>query len=139
MQALLNIDEYFIEELHVKVNPKYKKSKETKGEIKTSVSIKRKGKEPVFMIQMSIQLNKTEKAFSSAPYYVFLILTGFFSFVTGTDQEIINKMIGLNGPAILYGVARGAVAQATANCIHGKLMLPTVNFVEAMKRGTANK
>jgi preprotein translocase subunit SecB len=42
-------------------------------------------------------------------------------------------MIGLNGLSILYGVARGVVAQATANCPHGKFILPSVNFIELMK------
>ena len=43
-------------------------------------------------------------------------------------------MIGLNGPAILYGVARGVVAQATANCRYGKFVLPAMNFVKARRR-----
>ena len=135
MQSRLNINEYFVEELQVKTNPNYKKlKKEDKGEISTSIGIKRKGKEPLFMIQMKIELNKSQKAFSSAPYYIFLEISGFFSFVPEVDEETIKKMIGLNGPAILYGVARGVVAQATANCRHGKFILPTVNFVEAMKK-----
>jgi len=43
-------------------------------------------------------------------------------------------MIGLNGLVILYGTARGIVAQATANCLHGKFILPSVNFVELVKK-----
>lgn len=140
MQSLLNIDEYFVDELQVKTNPNYKKlKKEEKGEINTSIGIKRKGKEPFFMIQMKIELNKSQKAFSSAPYYILLEISGFFSFVPEVDEEMINKMIGLNGPVILYGIARGVIAQATANCRHGKFVLPTVNFMEAMKKDTVQK
>ena len=140
MQSLLNIDEYFVDELQVKTNPNYKKQKkEEKGEISTAISIKRKGKEPFFMIQMKIELNKAQKAFSSAPYYLLLEISGFFSFMSEINEETINKMIGLNGPVILYGVARGVVAQATANCRHGKFILPTVNLLEAMKKDAEQK
>lgn len=140
MQSLLNIDEYFVDELQVKTNPNYKKQKkEEKGEISTAISIKRKGKEPFFMIQMKIELNKAQKVFSSAPYYLLLEISGFFSFMSEINEETINKMIGLNGPVILYGVARGVVAQATANCRHGKFILPTVNLLEAMKKDAEQK
>jgi preprotein translocase subunit SecB len=62
-----------------------------------------------------------------------LKLTGFFCFVEGTDEEIINKMIGPSGLSILYGVARGVVAQVTGNSWHGKFILPSMNFIELMK------
>ncbi|NOY64146.1 MAG: hypothetical protein GXO97_01905, partial [Nitrospirae bacterium] len=63
-----------------------------------------------------------------------LKLNGFFSFPEGTEEETIKKMIGLNGLVILYGTARGIVAQATANCLHGKFILPSVNFIELVKK-----
>lgn len=133
MQSLLNINDYLVEELQVRANPECKKGKEDKGEITTSLGFKRKGKELLFTVQMKIELNKSEKAFSVAPYYIYLDITGFFSFAEGTDEETVKKMIGLNGPAILYGVARGVVAQATANFRYGKFVLPTINFVETMR------
>jgi preprotein translocase subunit SecB len=134
MQSLLNIDEYFVEELRVKINPEYTKdAKEETGEIAVAVSLKRKGKEPAFMISMRLELNKSKNAFSSAPYYILLDITGFFTFQDETDEETINKMIGLNGPVILYGVARGIVGQTTANFRQGKYVLPTLNLVEIMK------
>lgn len=133
MQSLLNINDYFVEELQVKANPEYKKNIEDKGEIKTSLEFKRKGKELFFMVQMKIELNRSKEAFLVAPYYIYLDITGFFSFTDGTDEETVKKMIGLNAPVILYGVARGVVAQATANFRYGKFILPTVNFVDALR------
>ena len=134
MRALLDIDDFFVEELAVKANPEY--PKEASGDNKVSISfdIKRKGKEPLFMISMSIDVNKSKKAFLTAPYQLHLKLNGFFSFPEGTEEETIKKMIGLNGLVILYGTARGIVAQATANCLHGKFILPSVNFVELVKK-----
>jgi preprotein translocase subunit SecB len=139
MQSLLNISDYFVEELRVKVNGAYKGTSAEEGALETSVGIKRKGKEPHFMIQMKIELNRDKADFDEARYYVYLDISGFFNFTEGTDEETIRKMIGLNGPAILYGVARGVVAQATANCRYGKFVLPAMNFVKAIKKGPPEK
>ncbi|GBD99038.1 protein-export protein SecB [bacterium BMS3Abin07] len=134
MPALLDIDEYFVEELTVKSNPQYVKEASEGGEVGISFDIKRKGKEPLFMISMSIKINKSKETFSLVPYRLSLKINGFFSFPEGTDEETIKKMIGLNGLVILYGIARGVVAQATANCLHGKFILPSMNFVELVKK-----
>jgi preprotein translocase subunit SecB len=136
MQALLNIDEYFVEEVRVRTNPDYVEpgQEQRAGQIKVALSMKKKGAEPEFMISMKLEVNKARRAFEASPYYVFLDITGYFSFHQGTEQDTMDKMIGFNGPAVLYGVARGIVAQITANCRNGKFILPTVNFVELLKQ-----
>jgi preprotein translocase subunit SecB len=139
MQSLLNITDFFVDELKVRINHEYKKSGKEIADVTTSIGIKRKAKEPEFMINMTVELNKSKEAFAKAPYYIYLDIVGFFSFIEGTDEETMSKMIGLNCPAIIYGVARGIVAQATANFRHGKFVLPTVNFVEAMKKAQSKK
>ncbi len=134
MQAQLNIADYVVEELTLKGNADYHKTaKEEKGEINIGFNIKRKGKGPLFMVTMVIELNKSKQIFAIGPYYVFIKISGFFEFVKGTDEETMQKMIGLNGLVMLYGVARGVVAQITANGAHGKFVLPSVNFVELIK------
>lgn len=139
MQSLLKISDYFVEELRVKANGAYKGTSAEEDALETSVGIKRKGKEPHFMIQMKVKLNNKKVDFDNARYYVYLEISGFFSFAEGTDEEAIRKMIGLNGPAILYGVARGVVAQATANCRYGKFVLPAMNFVKAQSKQQLGK
>jgi preprotein translocase subunit SecB len=134
MQALLNINDYVVEELTVKSNNDFKKSeKEQKGLINIAFNVKRKGKEPVFMISMIIELSKSKEEFSNSPYYIFLKINGFFGFPKETDEETMQKMIGLNGLVMLFGIARGVVAQATANGVHGKFILPGVNFIDLIK------
>ena len=68
------------------------------------------------------------------PYQIAFKISGFFSFPPDTEEETIQKMVGLNALAVLYGIARGVVAQVTANGPHGKFILPTVNFVEMLKK-----
>lgn len=146
MQSLLNIDEYFVEEMQVKANANFKKQKhgekaelEEKGEIRTTVNIKRRGNEPIFMIRMLIKVNSTKKAFENAKYQILLDIKGFFSFAKNTDEETISKMIPINGSSILYGVARGVIAQATANCEYGKFVLPAMNLLAAIKKSEKEK
>lgn len=138
MQAQLNITDYIVDELTVRGNDNYQKpEREKEGEINIGFTVKRKGKEPLFMLTMTIELNKSKQAFTANPYYVFLKIRGFFEFVKETDEETMQKMIGLNGLAMLYGIARGVVAQATANGAHDKFILPSMNFVELIKNSMA--
>jgi len=141
MNALLNIDEYFVEDIHIKANPAYKESDQESegGQIQASIEVRRKGPEPEFMISMTIEVNKQKQAFLASRYYVLLNIVGYFSFVPNVDKTTIEKMIGLNGPSVLYGLARGVVAQITGNCRYGKFILPTVNFVEVMKKEPSEK
>lgn len=139
MPALLDIEEYFVEEIRVKASPDYSGGSDHEGTVSVSFNINRKGTEPFFMIPMVINVNKTKKAFETAPYQIVLKITGFFSFKEGTDEETIKKMISLNAPAMLYSIARGIVSQATAQSIHGKFILPTVNFVELLKKKRKKK
>lgn len=137
----LNIDQFFVEEIHVKANPAYREQKKPAHETKleASMSIKRKEKFPEFMVSIELDINKSEKDFKTNPYCIVLKIIGFFSFVKGTDEQTMERMIRLNGSAILYGIARGVVAQATCNSIHDKFILPTVNFVEITEKQTKKK
>ncbi len=134
MSALLNIQDYFIDELVVRTNPDFKRDGEGKGDIGVSFDLRRKGQEPKFIINMTVEANKSKKSFSSAPYYVSVKLGGLFIFPEGTDDDTMMKMLGTNGLAILYGVARGVVGQSTASCRYGKFVLPSVNFMELIKK-----
>jgi preprotein translocase subunit SecB len=134
MQALLNIKEYFVDEISVRTNHDFAKKDVSTSVVNVDFEIKRSNANPLeFMIPMTIEVNNQETSFSVAEYLVVLKLTGFFCFVEGTDEEIINKMIGPSGLSILYGVARGVVAQVTGNSWHGKFILPSMNFIELMK------
>lgn len=57
-------------------------------------------------------------------------LVGFFSLPPDTDERLVRTLIPLSCFSILYGIARGVVAQATGMVARGPLLLPPVNFVE---------
>lgn len=140
MQALLNFDQYIVDDLSVRTNgfklPKGRgKSVETWGEVKIQFDIKQnKGNDTAYMIPLTIEVNESQGHSAASPYYIFLAIRGFFSFNKREDPETTAKMISLNGLSMLYGVARGIVGQATASCPHGRFILPSVNFIELLKR-----
>lgn len=57
-------------------------------------------------------------------------LAGYFSLPADTEEELVTRLIPLNCFVILYGIARGIVAQATGMVAKGSFMLPAVNFIE---------
>lgn len=61
-------------------------------------------------------------------------LVGLFHLPDDFDEEMVQRLVPLNCLAILYGIARGVVAQSTGMMPGGAFMLPPVNFVEAVKQ-----
>lgn len=135
MQAQLNLNDYFIDEFSFAANRDHKAGSEASGTLNIDFDIKRSGDDPLnFMITLVVDINHDDKAFERSDYRIHLKLSGFFSFTEGTDEAMINAMIAQNGLSMLYGVARGTVADATATSWHGKLVLPGVNFIELIKQ-----
>jgi len=134
MQTLLNIDDYRVDHIEISTNSDYKKSDVATVPFDINFDIKRNKDNPLaFLIPMSIQFNANGGISPSIEYHINLAITGYFSFLEGTSEEAVNKMIAPNGLSILYGVARGVVAQVTGNCKYGKYILPTLNFMEIIE------
>lgn len=137
MQAQLNLDEYFVDELVIRKNINYDREKPIIGDYFIDFDILRHDKNPLmFKLSMFIELNKND---DNSPYYILMKLSGFFSYADETDDDYIKKTIALNAPSILYGVARGIIAQVTGNYEYGKFILPAVNFIEILKRKSDTK
>ena len=133
MLAPMQLDNYFVEELSFTSSPELSKAKRKPTEgMSIAFDIRRKGKEPIFLLSMFIKLPDVGLPKKNM-YNILLKIHGFFSFKPDIDEKTIERMISFNGLAILYGVARGVVAQVTANGPHGKYILPAVDFVAVIK------
>lgn len=134
MQAQLNLNDYYLDEFSFVVNREHVPSETLCGTIDPDFDISRNSDNPLdFMISMTVDINPREEDFQKCDYRIHLKLTGFFSFIDGTKEETISNMIAPNGLAMLYGVARGVVADATAISWHGKFVLPSMNLTEVIK------
>jgi preprotein translocase subunit SecB len=135
MLAQLNLNDYFIDEFAFSANREHKANGTTSGTLSVDFDISRSGENPLdFMITLVVDVNPRDEDFERGDYRIHLKLSGYFSFSEGVSEEMINSMIAHNGLSMLYGVARGTVADATATSWHGKFVLPGVNFIELIKQ-----
>lgn len=84
-----------------------------------------------FLVRLTISSDTSEA--SIAVYNFSLTLAGNFAVAEGTPDEAKKRLIHLNGPAILYGVARGVLASITGISAHGPIHLPSVNFIDLLE------
>ena len=135
MLAQLNLNNYFIDEFAFAANREREATDTTAGSLDVDFDIRRSSENPLeFMIKLVVDINRDDESFKIGDYRIHLQLSGFFSFAEGLSEELISGMIAHNGLSILYGVARGTVADSTATSWHGKFVLPAVNFIELLKQ-----
>ena len=133
MNTPLLLDNYLIEEVHVETNLEYRSEEETVSLLNVEIEEARQrrgkdGAEP-FSMRLSVKTNEKAGRFKKAKYRVSLVLYARFRIAPGVPPKMVSGLIGLNAPSILYGLARGYVAQATALCPWGRELLPTFNFL----------
>lgn len=140
IQADLRLDDLIVEALSVRTNltpPSASLHGDQPLQIDVSVDILRSGDQPRFMVPLKVRMNHGKEAFKNSGYSLDISVVGFFSFDDGLSEDHISHLIQLNAPAILYGVVRGLVAQALAMTNVGKVILPSINFVEVMRTRAA--
>ncbi len=131
----LDIQRYHVEELVFRALREYDPSYKTASAIDVDFDVQQdEVSTRDYRISMRIQLAANGyTAEENAPYTVDMTIIGYFTFTEGTTEDVSQKMIYINGPAILFGIARGIMGQATGASKHGQFVLPTVNFVEIEK------
>lgn len=140
MIAPLQLDDYWIDTLEVNaVQDVTERPVAQSGVVpRLRFEIFRSPESASYLIEMSIVSAKAHVA-RGVPYRLRLKLSGVFSFQPDTPEPTQTRMIYVNGPAILYGVARGIIAQATGAARHGKYVLPSVNLLPMAERRLARK
>jgi preprotein translocase subunit SecB len=138
--APLLLREFPVETLHVDANPNFNAADSDQYESKLAVDFgfhRAEGK-PSFRIDLDVRVNLTDVDFDRAPYRIWIKTQTFLEFDPGFPEENIPKMLGPNGLAMAYGIARGIVGQSTGTSLHGRFILPTVNFVELLRMKSMN-
>ena len=79
----------------------------------------------------SLRLEFTPPEGDNSPYEFRVGLFGFFrcakNLPPGLDAE---KMVGINGTSVLYGIARELIQSLTEKALWGSLTLPTMSFTD---------
>ena len=60
-------------------------------------------------------------------------LVGLFEVVTDWPDNMVDVLFQANAPALLYSAARESLAMVTGRAPFGKIVLPSVTFLEAKK------
>lgn len=146
MIAQLQLNNFFVDFLSVKTNPSFDpKVKEglIAGKINcaTAIGIPKDGAQVPYRVILDVSIDPASEKPALEPYEVKIKIVGFFSFKGEMTNDQKEKMLSLNGASILYGAARGIVAQTTGVGVFEKYILPAVNFVEMSKQkeGQATK
>lgn len=141
MISPMQLNNYFVEEISIKENPAFDSSPDVErhiGTINCALNFA-KGIDVAdhFKVQMIVSVEPSTIPPALDPYQISLTVVGFFSFPPGTSQMSDfdkDKLVSLNGSSILFGLARGLVAQATGIGQYGKYLLPPVNFLELWQK-----
>ena len=78
-----------------------------------------------YFLKLEVRLPGTEE--TPSPYTLDLEVIGIFRCTGGNIED--EKLVGVNGPAVLYGSVRELVMLITSRGPFPPMVLPTVNFV----------
>lgn len=65
------------------------------------------------------------------------VTTGVFDIAPDTPEDLVRQLVPLNCYVILYGFARGVVAQVTGLNPGGPFLLPALNFLKLLHADNA--
>jgi preprotein translocase subunit SecB len=97
-----------------------------------------------YKLDLRIRLSELGKEEAEVGYSIEADITGFFAFVPECDEPTREKLIRVNGFAMLYSTFRGLLGGITGTFPGGKLNLPAVmpqeivQQIEDRRRGKAS-
>ncbi len=135
MLSPMQLKDFVVQLLHVEANPKFAPQKRDHLEDKLECSFgMMERKDPrLYRINLDVSINGKDEDFAKRAYRIHVVVYAIYEFDLKMPKEDIDKLLGPNGLAMAYSIARGVVANATGTSLHGKYILPTVNFVELLK------
>lgn len=126
---------YAVENISVESNLVSNKSQKNHvDELDIDFNILKEDNDQSFLIVLFINVNKSAKSFEFSSYRISLKLLSVFTFSPDTAKEEIHKLLAPNGLAMSYSTSRGIIGELTANSVNGKYILPSVNFIELIKK-----
>jgi preprotein translocase subunit SecB len=131
----LQLDAFWIEALSVESNPEWNQEANAEADLplsgRTEVAELEDG---TFMIRLHV---RTRGPITTVPYKISATVVGGFAVPHALPQDERLAFINLNGSSILYGIARGAIANVTGMGFWGMVPLPSVDFVRFFRRARA--
>ncbi|OFW62108.1 MAG: hypothetical protein A2133_05385 [Actinobacteria bacterium RBG_16_64_13] len=134
MNSPLQLDAYAIETLLFVTNRDYKEQETPRGklEVRPRIVPSKGGKK--YQVVLQVSYLKDPEYPAQLPYNIRIRGRAFYTLdPDDTSAGDPRALLLHNGPAILYGLLRAHVAQATSLGLHGPMILPTANLLQALK------
>lgn len=128
----LQLEAYFVTDLHFSINKNFDAQKG--AEIKdTDVSANFDmaiNAENNRLCQLTLKLQFQPAAEANTPYRFTIEMLGAFRVLEVYPEEKQDRLLRVNGPSMLFGIAREIVRDITARGPYPALILPSVSFFE---------
>ncbi len=131
--ASLQLEWYFISDLHLTANKEFDQSKaaEIKYENLTVDVACTADKDDNRKWQVTVRVKHQGSADTNSPYTFSLEMIGFARVAKTYPDQSVEKLVRTNGPSMLFGVAREVLRDLTSRGPHVTVFLPSVSFYES--------
>ncbi len=132
MQLKMKFEDFRLLKINFKLNEDYDVEKENDtaegwSEFILENEIKREEKE--VLVALGVRHLK-----GNCPYYYEILGAGIFTFKELPDNNMLDKLISINCPAILFPYIRETIADLTRRAGFDPLHLDPINFIELAKQ-----
>ena len=128
--SLLRFEHSWVESLSFSIRPDWESRT---GAIGVGAVLEiREAAEPDLHHYVDLRISSEDGDADGSQYDFALAIVGRFSVDPDATAEESDRLIALNAPAALYGIARGVLATMTGVGPLGPLLLPSVNLVAAL-------
>ena len=142
MLSPLQLDDFALEHLTISRGKPPPRGRKFPEEIGYSINadyrvekLRKTGGRPRYSVGLAFQLESQEEDQFAPVKLVQAGVTGTFSFAVDTPKKLLEQLVPANCLAILYGILRGIVIQATSGCSGGCFILPSlsIHYLIALK------
>lgn len=138
--AHLRLDTFFVEDLYIATNRGIKNAAEARTDsvqvgVEEAPRTVGEDESVAFATRIRVDVNGDDASFKHARYQITASFYGMFTLLPGLPEQQADFLIRYNAPSILWGIARGLLAEHTGNFPWGRLILPAVNFIDTLKAG----
>lgn len=127
----LQLEQYFVTELSFSSNrafdPHAPASIEV-DQVTVEHNCQQTEKDRTWQVTLGVKLHAPADA--NAPYHLAVEMVGIFSVLEGFPDEKEERMVKINGPSMLYGIAREVIRDVTSRGPYFPILLPSANFFE---------
>ncbi len=134
----MRFEDFKLLKVTFKLNEDYDAGKDSdvpKGWSEFVLESEKRRKEKEVLVALGIRQLK-----GNCPYYYEVLGAGNFSFKELPDDNMLNKLVSINCPAILFPYLRETIADLTRRAGFDPLHIDPINFIElAKQRGEKTK